>query len=67
MVLHRLALLVERIVGSPRRHFGVGGVEAALHGRANGSRAQLLRGTLGQAGDGALSEHGGCGWSGERW
>ena len=60
-MLHGLALAVERIVDHPRGPFDIGRVEAALHGRADGSRTQLLRGTLGQAGDRALREHGGCG------
>lgn len=51
-------LTVELVVDDPRG-LGFGGVEAAL-----GDRASLLGGTLGEAGNVALSEHGGgCGWA----
>ena len=60
VVLDGSTLTVERIVDDPRG-LGLGGVETAL-----GGRASLLRSTLGEAGDVALSEHGGWLW-GCRW
>jgi hypothetical protein len=58
VVLDGSTLAVELVVDDPRG-LGLGGVEAAL-----GDRASLLRGTLGEAGNVALSEHGGgCGWA----
>lgn len=58
MVLDGSTLTVELVVDDPRG-LGLGGVEASL-----GDRASLLRGTLGKAGDVALSEHGGWLWGG---
>lgn len=64
VVLDGSTLTVELVVDDPRG-LGLGGVETAL-----GDRASLLRSTLGEAGDVALSEHGGwlweCRWLAER-
>lgn len=56
MVLDSSTFAVEFVVGNPRG-LGLGGVQAAL-----GSRASLLGGTLSEASNVALGEHGGyCG------
>lgn len=56
VVLDGSTLTVELVVDNPRG-LGLGRVEAAL-----GDRAGLLGGTLGEAGDVALGEHGGWLW-----